>query len=218
MFWVVTDLETVQELVDMELCEELSELHNYAKELYIQFDDKSSQLYSDLNAMHYETINSDVWEGLVVVSSSIYDSETITGAINAVIEIMLKCFVVLTSLICMMNLYNSAKGRITGRRKELAILRAMGMTEVQMQKMLLLEVGSILLRSVLIAVVVATPVIAGISVVLERLFGTVNLGSPVVVYLLAVGVAALALVLVTIFTHNKEKSVNILEDIRRESV
>ncbi len=218
MIWLVTDLETVQELVDMEQCGEMSELHNYSKELYIQFDDKSSQLYSDLNSMHYDTISKDVWGGLVVVSSSIYDTETITGAINAVIEIVLKCFAVLTSLICMMNLYNSTKGRITGRRKELAILRSMGMTEVQMQKMLLLEAVSILLRSVLIAVLVATPVIAGISVVLERLLGTVNLGSPVGVYLLAVGIAALALVLVTIYTHNKERSVNILEDIRRESI
>lgn len=218
MLWVITDMETVDELVQMELAGGGFELHQYTKTMYIQFEDKTSQLYSDLNAMHFKTISSDVWEGLIVVSSSIYDAETITGAINAVIHILLKCFVVLTSVICMMNLYNSTKGRITGRRKELAILRSMGMTELQMRKMLLLEAGSVLVRSVIIAVVVATPVILGISLVLERMFGKVNLGTPVGVYFLAIAIAAVALGLITIHTHNKEKSVNILEDIRKESI
>lgn len=218
MLWVITDMETVEELVQMELAGGWSELHKYTKTMYIQFNDKTSQLYSDLNAMHFETISSDVWEGLIVVSSSIYDAETITGAINAVIEILLKCFVILTSVICMMNLYNSTKGRITGRRKEMAILRSMGMTEVQMRKMLLLEAGSVLVRSVIIAVLVATPVIVGISMVLEKMFGKVSLGTPLGVYLLAIGIAAVALGLVTIITHTREKSQNILEDIRRESV
>ncbi len=218
MIWVITDLETVQELVDLEQYGEMSVLHSYSKELYVQFKDKTSQLYSDLNAMHYETINRDDWEGLVVVSSSLFDMATITGAINAVIGISLKCFVVLTSVICMMNLYNSTKGRITGRKKELAILRSMGMTEIQMRKMLLLEAGSVLVRSVIIAVVVATPMIIGIAVVLEGMFGRVDLGSPVGVYVLALGLTTIALLSVTIVTHNHEKSENIIEDIRKESV
>lgn len=218
MLWVITDLETVQELANMEQCGGMSELHNYSKELYIKFDDKTSSLYSDMNDMHYETIDRDDWEGLVVVNSSLFAAETVTGAINAVIEILLKCFVILTSVICMMNLYNSTKGRITGRRKELAILRSMGMTELQMRKMLLLEAGSVLVRNVIIAVVVATPVILGISIVLKRMFGKVNLGTPVGVYFLAIAIAAVALGLITIHTHNKEKSVNILEDIRKESI
>lgn len=218
MLWVITDLETVQELVEMEQCEGMSDLHNYTKELYIQFADKSSQLYSDMNAMHYETINRDEWEGLIVVSNSLFDAETITDAINAVIEILLKCFVILTSVICMMNLYNSAKGRITGRRKELAILRSMGMTEVQMRKMLMMEAVDVLIRSVIAAIVITTPVLLGISVVLEGMFGKVELGFPIGVYVLAISITALALGLVTVFTHKKEKSENILEDIRRESI
>lgn len=64
------------------------------------------------------------------------------------------------------------------------------------------EAGAILLRSVLIAVAVATLGIVGISVILESRFGTVNLGSPAGVYLLAVGIATVALVLGVVFTHN----------------
>ncbi len=218
MLWVITDMETVEELVNIEQAGGRFELHDYYKELYIQFGDKKSQLYTELNAMHLETISSDVWDGLVVVSSSIYDSETIIGAINSMITILLKCFVVLTSVICMLNLYNSTKGRIIGRRKELAILRSMGMTEAQMRKMLLLEAVAVLVKSIFIAVVVATPVLMGISVVLEKLMGKVYLGSPVCIYLFAVAITTAMLMLVTVLTHGKEKSENILEDIRKESV
>lgn len=218
MLWVITDCETVQELVDMELAGMGADIHNYSKNLYIKFHDKSSQLYRDLNAMHLETMGSDVWEGLIVLSSSLFDMETITSAINAVIEILLKCFVALTSVICLLNLYNSTKGRITGRRKELAILRSMGMTERQMRKMLLLEGGCVLMRSVVIAIMVTTPVLIMITKVLVNLFGRVHLGSPAGVYLVATITATAALMAVIISTHNQEKSDNILEDIRKESI
>lgn len=216
--WAITDIETLQKLIDIEVSGDMSGLHGYSKSLFIKFNDKSSQLYRDLNDMYHETINSDVWEGLVVISSVLLDVKTITGAINAVIEILLKCFVALTSVICMMNLYNSTKGRITGRRKELAILRSMGMTEQQMRKMLLMEAVSVLARSVLAAVLVATPLLIVSSKVLVKMFGKVNLGSPAGVYLLAIVSTAVALIVITVFTHNRERSNNILEDIRRESI
>lgn len=218
MIWVITNMETVQQLLDMEMSGDENNFYYSPKILYVKFSDSSSQLYSDLNTMHFETVNQDNWEGLVVISSSLYNTATIADAINAVIEILLICFVVLTSVICMLNLYNSTKGRITGRRKEFAILRSMGMTEKQMRKMLIFEAGSVLIRSVLIAVLVATPVLYMMTKVLVKLFGRVSLGSPVGVYLLAIGIAAAALILITVLTHNREKSENILEDIRRESI
>ena len=65
---------------------------------------------------------------------------------------------------------------------------------------------------------IATPVLILISKVLIKMFGKVSLGSPVGVYLIATTIAAAALMLVTMITHNREKSNNILEDIRRESI
>ncbi len=218
MVWVITDFETVENLVNIEKAGGMMELHEYSKEMYVKFVDKTSQLYSDLNAMHYDTLNSDDWEGLAVLSASLLDMTTIGSAINSVVEILLRCFVLLTSIICMMNLYNSTKGRITGRRKELAILRSMGMTEEQMRKMLLLEAGTVLRNSTVVAFLVTIPVIAVVAAVLEGMFGKVNLGMPVAEYLIAFSIAAVALGLITWVTHNREKSENILEDIRRECV
>ena len=85
-----------------------------------------------------------------------------------------------------------------------------------MRKMLLLEAGSVLVRSVLVAVVVATPMLMVISKVLVKMFGKVDLGFPIGAYLIAISITAVALMLVTIFTHNREKSENVLEDILRE--
>ena len=45
-----------------------------------------------------------------------------------------------------------------------------------------------------------------------------DLGNPLGAYFLAIAIAAVALGLVTMITHNNEKSENILEDIRKESV
>ena len=216
--WVITNEETLQELIEIEVAGDMSDLHSYTKSLFIKFNDKSSQLYRDINDMYHETLNSDIWEGLVVISSVLLDGKTIAGTINVIINILLKCFVALTSVICIMNLYNSTKGRITGRRKELAVLRSMGMTEQQMRKMLLMEAGSVLARSVLVAVLVATPVLVVVSKVLVKMFGRINLGSPVGVYLIAIASTAVALVVITFFTHSREKSKNIMDDIRRESI
>lgn len=218
MVWVITDFETVENLVNIEKAGGMMELHEYSKEMYVKFVDKTSQLYSDLNAMHYDTLSSDDWEGLAVLSATLLDMTTISSAINSLVEILLRCFVLLTTIICMMNLYNSTKGRITGRRKELAILRSMGMTEEQMRKMLLLEAGSVLGRSTVIALVVTIPVIILVSMVLVGSFGQVEIGLPIAEYLFAFSIAAAALGLTTWLTHNREKSENILEDIRRECV
>ncbi|MBR2408733.1 MAG: ABC transporter permease [Lachnospiraceae bacterium] len=140
------------------------------------------------------------------------------SAINAAIRILLICFVVLTSVICMLNLYNSVRGRISGKRKEFAILRSVGMTERQMYKMLCMEAGGILFRSVGIAVLVSTPLILFVDRMILSLWGKVGVGFPWGVYALAIVLAAAAVFGMTLFSYRMEKKENILVDIRSESV
>ncbi len=154
---------------------------------------------------------------------SVYRNETLTmgdmkGAMNSAIRILLTCFVILTSVICMLNLYNSVRGRISGKRKEFAILRSMGMTERQMYKMLTMEAGGIILRSVAIAVLVSTPLILFVDRMIESLWGNMGIGFPWTVYALAIVIAAAAVFGMTIFSYRMEKKENILVDIRSESV
>ncbi len=154
---------------------------------------------------------------------SVYRNETLTmgdmkGAMNSAIRILLTCFVILTSVICMLNLYNSVRGRISGKRKEFAILRSVGMTERQMYKMLCMEAGGILLRSVGIAVLVSTPLILFVDRMILSLWGNVGVGFPWGVYALAIVLAAAAVFGMTLFSYRMEKKENILVDIRTESV
>lgn len=154
---------------------------------------------------------------------SVYKNESLTmgdmkDAMNSAIRILLTCFVILTSVICMLNLYNSVRGRISGKRKEFAILRSMGMTERQMYKMLCMEAGGILLRSVVIAVLVSTPLVVFVDQMIVRLWGDMGIGFPWVVYVLAIGIAAVAVFGMTFLSYRMEKKENILVDIRSESV
>jgi len=154
---------------------------------------------------------------------SVYRNATLTmgdmkGAINSTIRILLICFVLLTSVICMLNLYNSVRGRISGKRKEFAILRSVGMTESQMYKMLCMEAVGILLRSVGIAVLVSTPLVLFVDRMIVRLWGEVGIGFPWSVYGLATVLAAAAVFGMTLFSYRAEKKENILVDIRNESV
>ncbi len=222
--WVITDFDVLQKLIDAAMYNKNTKNFNdgekfgYKKTILVKFKDKSSALYSELNGMYYDMIGSNDNYGITVISAASLDVETISGAMNSVIKILLGCFVALTSVICMLNLYNSTKGRITCRRKELAILRSMGMTESQMRKMLLIEAGEVLLRSVIIAVLVSSPILIIITKTLSNLYGNISFGIPVTEYLIAITITFASLMFITLDIHRAEKSENILEDIRRESI
>lgn len=54
---------------------------------------------------------------------------TMADALLGMIRILLACFVVLTSVICLMNLYNSIRGYFDERRREFAMLFERGHDE-----------------------------------------------------------------------------------------
>ena len=87
-----------------------------------------------------------------------------------------------------------------------------------MYKMLSLEAGGILLRSVGIAVIVSTPLILFVDRMILRLWGNVGVGFPWGVYALAIVLAAAAVFGMTFLSYGMEKKENILVDIRSESV
>ena len=153
----------------------------------------------------------------------VFRNESVTigdmrDAINSAIRILLTCFVILTSVICMLNLYNSVRGRISGKRKEFAVLRSVGMTERQIRKMLFMEAGNILFRSIAIAVVVSTPLVLFVDRMIVRMWGEVGVAFPWGVYGLAIVLASAAVFGMTFFSYRMEKKENILVDIRSESV
>ena len=64
---------------------------------------------------------------MAVVPANI--TQTMSSAILTIVRVLLVCFVLLTSAICLLNLVNSINGRLAERRREFAILKSVGMTE-----------------------------------------------------------------------------------------
>ena len=141
-------------------------------------------------------------------------------ALISVINIMLGCFVALTSVICLLNLANSIRGRLTSRRQEFAMLESMGISRAQKRKMLLYECAGILLRAFLAAAVCSAPVMYGIRRILVSLSGyyLVKASWLAGVCTAAAAAAISAVILLTLYESHREMAVDILEDIRRESV
>ncbi len=214
--WVITNKATMEKMSEM-MTNNTSEPAAISKCAYVKFENMLCPLNDELSQLSLDTF-SNVGDGLLVYNESMLSPESIANSLNGIIRILLICFVILTSVICLLNLYNSARGRIAGQKKEYAVLRSMGMTDEQFHKMLGYECGFILIRSILISVFVTIPVVVGLQMVLSRLFGSIALPNPWWVFIVAGVVAGVALITITLVTFKVEKTENILEDIRRESV
>lgn len=140
-------------------------------------------------------------------------------SIRKMIDIMLLCFVVLTSVICLMNLGNSIGGRMADRRKEFAILRSVGMTTGQLRSMLLREAGRVVLTAGMASIVLSVLLISGMRYVLSSLFGKLILQIPYGLICIAVLGTIAAVIFMTLYSFGKEdKGQNLLEEIRSETV
>ncbi len=212
---VIISRSTMEELAAVTLEENGAECE---KNLLMKFRNTDCTLYSDLAQRTYDTENEYTPESIEVFRNVGVQAKSISDAITSAIRVLLVCFVVLTSLICMLNLFNSVRGKIAGRKMEFAALRSVGMTDHQFVKMLTLECCGIFAASAIAAIVVATPLIYLVRTVLVDLFGNLSTSIPFGMYLLAIALTAAALFLFTFFSFRAEKNKNILEDIRRESI
>ncbi len=117
-------------------------------------------------------------KGSGVVVAAVGLQETIKKSISSIVDVMLIGFVVLTSVICLLNLFNSIRGWILESRQEFAVLQPVGMAGGQMRKMLLYECMGIFLWTLLQAGVFSGLLICGVRFGLTRIFGTLVLPTP----------------------------------------
>lgn len=145
-------------------------------------------------------------------------TKTLTNAIIGIIHVLLICFVLLTSVICMLNLFNSIRSRVDGKTQEFAIMESIGMTKKQMAKMLLYESVGIVIKSILFAVLIAFPLMYMIQYGIIERFGTVTTEFPWLQMTAAILLTVLVVVGLTWYCFKKKKHENIMERIRNESV
>lgn len=112
--------------------------------------------------------------------------QSLESTVVTLADCLLFSFVVLASLICLLNLFNSVRGWIQESAHEYAILWSVGTTEGQMKKMLLWQCCTILLRAILIAMFGAGILIALIGFGMMTIFGNLRLELPLALFALSV--------------------------------
>lgn len=145
-------------------------------------------------------------------------AKSVQQIITAIIRILAYCFTALVSVVCLLNLYNSIRGRAAERSKETAILRSVGITEKQLNKMHDIESLMLLIRGYLIAAVFCAGMIAVLHHFMTGFFGTIRLPVP---WLLSAGIAVFigaAVFVITRLCSRSTDSAAIIEEIRRETV
>lgn len=147
-----------------------------------------------------------------------YDTpDSFKQVITEIVRILAYCFIALISAVCLLNLYNSIRGRAAERTKETAILRSMGMTDKQFTRMFDLENLMLLGKGFAIAAVICTVLCLLLRYSIVRYFGAVSLPMPRHIPLLTAAAIAAASSLMTRLCTRRRKA-DIIEDIRRETV
>lgn len=209
--WIIMDKSEARELAEKMGHSDISSM--MMKDLRIQLDKADKNMFRQLTQLASE-------DNFLSFSTK-SDSEMIKDIVTALVkitDILLMCFVVLTSIICLINLVSSIGGSIAERRKEFAVMESVGMTKKQMRRMLLLENTRILGQSIVAASIISGILTAVIYRVLSGWFGKVEFQIPYVQGILAVAVTGAAMAGLSIYFFNKESSRNLIENIQKNIV
>lgn len=143
---------------------------------------------------------------------------SIKQAISAIIKILSYCFTGLVSVICLLNLYNSIKGRAIERKKEIYILRSVGITDRQLGKMYGIENLMMLARGLAVSAVFSAAAIYFVGNVVHDRFGNITLPIPWTILILTAAVIGATSAVMTKLCHRSSGDDSILEEIRSETV
>ena len=136
-----------------------------------------------------------VMEGLYFSSTAVDATHSLSATLSAMIRVLIFAFILISSLLCYLNLYNAISGLMIARRKDFAILRSAGMTLGQIGKLCRYELWVLLLESLLLAAPVTALLCWGINTILVGRFGHFTVVFPALP-LAAVGLLSLLVVFI----------------------
>lgn len=199
--WIIVDLETGDRINDILLDHEKPEERNHTMDrtLSLRLSGESAELVRRLNAL------AEGEDSNYLFYPAEY-TKKFADAINSIICILLTGFVLLTSMICLLNLYNSIHGWISEQKRHFAMMVSVGMTQKQIEKMLFYEAGSLLVRSSIWTVLISTPLILGLKRCVIWRFGYVRIAFPWWIYLTAIFAAAIVIFAFMLYHYRREKN------------
>lgn len=185
-----------------------------SRELYMKLKKQDGALANKLRELSVEE-NDNYLITVLGDSSSV---TTIANTVNLIIDLVAVCFVVFASVICLLNLFNSIRGRAETRKREIAMLRSVGMEQKQIDKMLWYENLRLFSKGVVWATLLSLPMLYGMRKVLQLYFGQVKLAVPWQMYVLAIAIAGISIFSISKYCYRTKKDGNILEEIRKETM
>ena len=201
----------------LKLIEEKCDDHISRVVLFRADNDVNGAFIGQLSDLCEQSINS----GCEFVMGDYADRDqgmNIKQVIASIIKILAYCFTALISAICLLNLYNSIRGRAAERTRETACLRSLGMTDRQLTKMRDLENLMLLGRGLFIAALICAGLIFVMYRAMTGYFGRVELPVPWLLSVcIAAAICAASLMITRICSRSADRS-DIIEKIRRETV
>lgn len=205
--WAITKAGTTQKILDHfgpENC-------HFDFHVFFQADETVPQAQAKLQQM-------SVMEGLYFSSTSVDTTHSLSATLSTTIRVLIFAFILISSLLCYLNLYNAISGLMIARRKDFAILRSAGMTLGQIGKLCRYELCFLLLESLLLAAPVTALLCWGISTVLVGRFGHFTVAFPA----LPLAVVGLLSLLVVFIMEKiccaREARGDLLQEIKRDSM
>jgi len=176
--------------------------------------DKGQALIKEINLM-CEQSNNTLFLGSYEMLSGM---SSLKQAISAIIRILAYCFTGLVSMVCLLNMYNSVKGWAMERKRETAVLRSMGMTNRQLDKMHFIENLIILSRGLVISAVFSAGFIILLDRVITNRLGNISLSVPWLMIVLIAAVIGTASIVMTKLCYRTNGKSSIVEEIRSETL
>ena len=134
------------------------------------------------------------------------------------IRIVLIVFTAIASAICLLNVYSSISGLMVSRRKHFAVLKSMGSTFKQLLVTEIRESTGMLLASILIAFPITGIICYFLSKIFISRFGYFTIAFPWLESLGLIVFIAAAVLLMTYICVRRENKIDIIEEIKRESI
>lgn len=203
----ILPLTDAQQLIAMDAC-------SGADRIYLFDGDETNQSFSRT----LTEIRSAQSDDFMLTSHDTYLPETIQTSLKKLIRIILIIFTALASAVCFMNIFNSISGLIACRRKTFAILKAVGMTDVQLRNALLKEAGIICFKSIVYAAVISAALCFAVKKIVSTAFGDFAIAIPVSAIVLSVIASVTMCIVSGWYSYRREQNTNLTEEIRKDSI
>ncbi|MCR4557692.1 MAG: FtsX-like permease family protein [Saccharofermentans sp.] len=134
------------------------------------------------------------------------------------VRIVLIIFTGIASAICLLNVYSSISALMVSRRKHIAVLKSMGSTFGQMLSAEIRESLGMLIRSFAVSVPLAALICIWLTKTFVSRFGYFTVVPPVAEASVLLVIIVAAVLLMTVFCLKRENKIDIIEEIKRESI